>query len=140
MTNAGRILIIPKGNWDAETEYEMLDLVNHGGASWIAKVNSVNVEPSDTNNMYWQKIASIGYSIKTEVFEVECAQGVTEYVHSLSSDVSAHSDIHVIDRLGNVENNNDFATMTLYQSDNVMGYIKSDRASKVEVLRTIFYR
>lgn len=140
MTNAGRILIIPKGNWDAETEYDMLDLVNYGGASWIAKVKSKNVEPDDTNDMYWQKIATIGYNIKSEVFEVQCAEGVTEYVHSLSSDVSSHSDIHVIDRLGNMGNHNDFATMTLHQSSNDLGYIKSDRASKVEVWRTIFYR
>ena len=140
MTNAGRILIIPKGEWNGDTKYEMLDLVNYGGASWVAKVNSVNVEPSATNDMYWQKIASIGYNIKTDIFEVQCNEGVTEYVRDLGDEVSAHSDIHVIDRLGNVENHDNFPTMTLHNSNNVIGYIKSDRESKVQVFRTIFYR
>ena len=140
MTNAGRILIIPKGEWNAETEYEMLDLVNYGGTSWLAKGSSQNVEPSDTHDMYWQKIISTGYNIKTEVFVVQCEEGVTEYVHSLGEDVTANGDYHFIDRLGNIENHNNFPTMTLHQSSEDLGYITSDRKSKVEVWRTIFYR
>jgi hypothetical protein len=37
MASAGRILIMPKGEWNAETEYEVLDMVNHNGKSWLAK-------------------------------------------------------------------------------------------------------
>ncbi len=60
MTIAGRILIIPKGNWDANTDYEMLDLVRHGKASWIAKRANTGVEPSESNSDDWQVVAKDG--------------------------------------------------------------------------------
>ena len=53
MASAGRILIMPKGEWKAETEYEMLDLVTHNGASWLAKKNAKGIEPSEANAEYW---------------------------------------------------------------------------------------
>lgn len=53
MANAGRILIIPKGAWSADQTYEMLDLVNHGGASWLAKKTSAGIAPSIETNEYW---------------------------------------------------------------------------------------
>lgn len=56
MANAGRILIMPKGDWNAEAEYEMLDLVFKDGASWLAKKNVVGIEPSETNTDYWMKM------------------------------------------------------------------------------------
>lgn len=56
MANAGRILIMPKGNYDANTEYEMLDLVFNGGASWVAKKNVVGIEPTDANTEHWMKM------------------------------------------------------------------------------------
>ncbi|MBE7053832.1 MAG: hypothetical protein E7391_06115 [Ruminococcaceae bacterium] len=59
MASAGRILIMPKGNWNVETEYEMLDLVFHSGTSWIAKETSVGLEPSDANAKYWQKVFDV---------------------------------------------------------------------------------
>lgn len=54
MKSAGRILILPKGSWNSETEYEMLDLVYCGGTSWLAKKNSKGVAPADGE--YWQKV------------------------------------------------------------------------------------
>lgn len=56
MASAGRILIMPKGTWNAETEYEMLDLVYYNGTSWLGKKTSVGIEPSDANAEYWQKL------------------------------------------------------------------------------------
>ena len=53
MASAGRILIMPKGKYNAETEYEMLDLVEHNNRAWIAKKACVGIEPSDANNEYW---------------------------------------------------------------------------------------
>lgn len=55
MTSAGRILIIPKGNYDSSVTYEMLDLVKHNGKSWLAKKTSVGIEPSESNADYWHK-------------------------------------------------------------------------------------
>ncbi len=56
MTSAGRILIMPKGDYNAETEYEMLDLVKHNGTSWLSKKESIGIEPSNDNSEYWQNL------------------------------------------------------------------------------------
>ena len=56
MASAGRILIMPKGDWSAETEYEMLDLVKHNGTSWLAKKESTGIEPTTENSEYWQNM------------------------------------------------------------------------------------
>lgn len=56
MASAGRILIMPKGDWNAETTYEMLDLVFHSGASWVAKKNVVGIAPSDASVEHWMKM------------------------------------------------------------------------------------
>ena len=47
MASAGRILIMPKGNYNADTQYEMLDLVYHNGTSWLAKKTTKGIEPSE---------------------------------------------------------------------------------------------
>ncbi len=56
MASAGRILIMPKGNYDSSITYEMLDLVFHSGASWVAKKNVTGIEPSDANAEHWMKM------------------------------------------------------------------------------------
>ena len=53
MADAGRILIMPKGTYDASVSYERLDLVRHNGKVWLAKKNAVGVEPSTANEEYW---------------------------------------------------------------------------------------
>ena len=56
MASAGRILIMPKDDYNAETTYEMLDLVKHNGTSWLAKKTVIGIEPSDDNSEYWFKM------------------------------------------------------------------------------------
>lgn len=52
MVNAGRVLIIPKGAWDNQTEYAMLDAVRYNGSMYIAKQASTGIIP-DSNPTYW---------------------------------------------------------------------------------------
>ena len=59
MASAGRILIIPKGNYDSSVTYEMLDLVYHNGTSWLAKKTVVGVEPSEANSEYWHQMFDV---------------------------------------------------------------------------------
>ena len=59
MASAGRILIMPKGDWSADTAYEMLDLVKHNGKSWLAKKTCTGIEPSEANSEYWQDMFDI---------------------------------------------------------------------------------
>lgn len=66
MASAGRILIIPKGNYDASATYEMLDLVNYNGNTWICKQTSLGITPSEGD--YWQMILGAGET-KTVNFE-----------------------------------------------------------------------
>lgn len=55
MIDAGRVLIIPRGEWTNLEPYEMLDLVTRGDIAYIARQASVGVDPAtDTQLTYWQ--------------------------------------------------------------------------------------
>lgn len=58
MASAGRILIIPKGEWKSDVTYGMLDLVYHNGIAWLAKESVVGIEPSDTAEE-WHKVVDV---------------------------------------------------------------------------------
>lgn len=53
MADAGKIMIMPKGAYDAGTSYEVLDLVTHNDRVWVAKRNVTGVEPSEANSADW---------------------------------------------------------------------------------------
>ena len=59
MANAGRILIMPKGDYDSTMQYGMLDLVKHKGTAWLAKTEVKGIEPSDANSEYWMNMFDI---------------------------------------------------------------------------------
>lgn len=70
MADAGKVMIFPRGNYDATSVYEVLDLVNHKGASWVAKKNAINgIEPSEANGNYWFKMA--GHNVANSVSVTE---------------------------------------------------------------------
>ena len=59
MVNAGRILIMPRGEWDALTSYNMLDLVTENGVAYLAKQTNVGQDPAQDSSMtYWQPFGS----------------------------------------------------------------------------------
>lgn len=51
-TDLGRVRIVPKGAYNANTTYEMLDLVTYNGSSYIALKSTKGNLP--TNTTYWQ--------------------------------------------------------------------------------------
>ena len=60
MVNAGRILILTKGDWSSLVTYEQLDLVSDGDVAYLARQASVGVRPStDTSKTYWQPFGSV---------------------------------------------------------------------------------
>lgn len=92
MASAGRILIIPKGNWGSEIEYEMLDLVYHNDASWIATKPSIGVAPGDGVDE-WQKMCScIGMDVLREDFTIlnNTIAQLTEKLEELEGKVNEH--------------------------------------------------
>ena len=76
MASAGRILIIPRGDYDANSTYDNLDLVKYKGTSWLAKKTVTGIEPSTENSEYWQ-----------DVFDMELANNLTmeEAGHALDA-------------------------------------------------------
>lgn len=53
--SAGRVLIIPKGDYSASVTYGNLDMVYYGGKTYVCKKTSLNNLPTDTE--YWQLMA-----------------------------------------------------------------------------------
>ena len=86
MNSAGRILIMPKGEWKADIEYEMLDLVYHNGLSWLAKKPAIGIEPNDANYEYWHKMFDIAPSTIGAIPKEYMGQAI--YVTNLMSDYS----------------------------------------------------
>lgn len=138
MASAGRILIMPKGNWVAETEYEMLDLVYHNGASWLAKKDVVGIEPTSLNTEHWQMVASEGVKVDFRETQVACEAGETSYSIDLSR-YAADIVVGVIHQLGEPSNQN-FSNASLFQKNNSEGIIKTDAQNNFYVKYTVFYK
>lgn len=69
MISAGRVLIVPRGEWNAETTYRMLDLVNHNGYAYLAKRTVVGIEPSNDYPDYWHNMLDIDKIIENAIAE-----------------------------------------------------------------------
>lgn len=50
-SSAGRVLIIPKGEYNNATQYQMLDIVRYNGSMYIAKKTTIGNTPADGE--YW---------------------------------------------------------------------------------------
>lgn len=78
MVNAGRILIIPKGDWSSLVSYDMLDLVSQNGIAYIARQASVGVNPStDSQYTYWQPFGSAAEIATTSKAGIVMPDGTT---------------------------------------------------------------
>ena len=64
--SAGRVLLIPKGEWNAEATYTGLDWVRHNGAAWVCKNTCTNVEPTEENSDNWQIMSRDGTEITVD--------------------------------------------------------------------------
>ena len=58
MISAGRVLLMPKGDYSPTEPYTLLDVVSYQGASYVAKGSTTGNLPTDTT--YWQLLASGG--------------------------------------------------------------------------------
>jgi hypothetical protein len=103
MISAGRVLIKPRGEWNAETTYHMLDLVNHKGYAYLAKRTVVGIEPSDDYPEYWHNMLDIN-KIVAEAMAETLASEVSEllkddlsearYVTDLLAEVDVPTFVH----------------------------------------------
>lgn len=56
--NAGRVMILPLGNYNSATPYHVLDLVYYNGSSWLCRQECTGVTPTDSATAYWQKFGA----------------------------------------------------------------------------------
>lgn len=57
MLDLGKIMITPKGEWDKETPYEILDLITYNGCGYLALKDNMEVQP-DVNDTIWMLLYS----------------------------------------------------------------------------------
>ena len=55
---AGRILLISKGDYDANTVYNTLDWVRYNSAAWVCKADNTQNEPPSTSSTKWALMAA----------------------------------------------------------------------------------
>lgn len=65
--SAGRVLIVPKGEYNPNATYEMLDLVNHNGYAWLAKKTVSGITPSTSHSEYWHSLLDIDKIVKEAI-------------------------------------------------------------------------
>lgn len=63
MANAGRVAIVPKGDYSSSTAYNRLDLVRYNEKAYVAKMANTGILP--TNTEYWMLMTSDGITIDT---------------------------------------------------------------------------
>lgn len=61
MANAGRVAIVPKGDYSSSTAYKRLDLVRYNDKAYVAKKANTGIAP--TNTEYWMLMTSDGIVI-----------------------------------------------------------------------------
>ena len=103
MISAGRVLIKPRGEWNAETTYHMLDLVNHKGYAWLSKRTVIGIEPTNANAEYWHNMLDME-KIVAEAMADTLASEVSEllkdelsearYVTDLLAEVDVPTFVH----------------------------------------------
>lgn len=58
-TDLGKVMVTPKGEWDNTLMYEILDIVEHEGSSYLA-IQDVETGIDISNTLYWMLIAEKG--------------------------------------------------------------------------------
>lgn len=91
---AGRILSIPKGEWNSAIEYKYLDTVTHNDMLYMALKDSINQEPvSRTNTEYWM------FLVEPYLVDVIGASAEEDGVNGLAIEPKAGEEDNVL--LGN---------------------------------------
>ena len=105
MAIAGRVAIVPKGDWSADVTYKRLDAVTHNNTLYFAKKN-VPAGTVTSNTEYWSKSIAGGAS----------AIATTEDAGVVKPDGKSMS----VDESGTLSINLDGTTITLDEAKNVI--------------------
>lgn len=105
MAIAGRVAIVPKGDWSADATYKRLDAVTYNNTLYFAK-KEVPVGTATSNTEYWSKSVVGGAS----------AIATTEDAGVVKPDGKSMS----VDESGTLSINLDGTTITLDEAENVI--------------------
>ena len=72
-TRLSKIVPTARGEWNASTAYEYLDVVQRNGSSWLAKVGNTNVEPAEGDT--WMLLAEKGEKGDQGIQGIQGVQG-----------------------------------------------------------------
>lgn len=88
MKSLGKIMILPKGNYNESTTYEVLDLVKTSTGSYLCKKSCTGI--SVTNTEYWQEMISNptkGVDYWTTTDKQEIVEDVLDQVNEFNIDI-----------------------------------------------------
>lgn len=110
MISAGRVLLMPKGDYNPATTYELLDLVTYQNSSYIAKGTTTGNLPTDST--YWQ-LSAFGGNIANltgNFAEVETST-IAQASHSIG-DIFVDSDSNLVEATAQININDTIAIGT----------------------------
>lgn len=64
---AGRVAIVPRGEWSADTTYKKLDLVYYDSASYVARKGSTGIIPTTDSETWMLIVSGLDTEIITEI-------------------------------------------------------------------------
>lgn len=68
MVNAGRVGLVPKGEWNATTQYEKLDIVSYQNKGYIGSADNIPIGTLPTDSNYFMESFSIDGFVSEEEF------------------------------------------------------------------------
>jgi hypothetical protein len=68
MATAGRILLIPRGKYNKETQYQMLDMVSYARKGWVCKKTCKGIEPKEGE--YWSECIDVSGEVDEMLADV----------------------------------------------------------------------
>lgn len=88
MTNMGRIVMLPKGEWDSTIKYEFLDVITYQGSTWLAKTSNQGVSPTEGDT--WQLM--VAAPDLTDIENAEQAREEAEVARQEAEEVRKNTD------------------------------------------------
>ncbi len=87
---AGRVMPLPKGEYDSETTYRILDIVSYGNATYMAKTTTTGNLP--TNTSYWQEIVSAVGTMSKTVYDPNNREETVAFASDVTSSLALKVD------------------------------------------------
>lgn len=132
MISAGRVLLMPKGDYNPATTYELLDLVSYQNSSYIAKGTTTGNLPTDAT--YWQ-LSAFGGSVANltgNFAEIE-SSSIAQAPHAIG-DVFVDLDSRLVEATAQININDTIAVGTNCAYTTVEALLNKIAASALKLI------